>query len=417
MSKLLKLPGHAGIQLRDALNAGVVSLAELEALKVAPEEVWAIKSDTSSMQLKAVTKAAVKTEEARTFRFVYSDERVDRHGDIIMAKGWDVVSFAAASGPILWGHNHSAPPIGLSSKPKNANVDGIKSLVGDVTFAEAEVNPDADLIWRLIDAGFLKTGSVGFRPIEAKFGDEISEKERLKLGLSQYGMLFTLQELLEFSIVSVPANPGARQIERGLKMLLDTGAAKDADIARLIKTYPLTEEQARDRVKDAVRSFTLLSSDIMADLRGLTDKEEAESHEEAGETANGETEPETKTLTEAEANAMVEKARAEWEAENAGEALEAEAPELVTSMAKLTDNLAGLTDSVALVLEAAAESTKANRQLADAVYDLTQRSSVPAGDDGTRGASPAKHSDDEGEPVTEEQVQALLKKLDSIGSK
>ena len=76
--------------------------------------------------------------------------------------GWDYENFKNASGPILWGHNSYAPPIGSAAKLKKTKLDGYKALIGDVTLAEAEVNPDADLIYRLVEAGFIKTGSVGF---------------------------------------------------------------------------------------------------------------------------------------------------------------------------------------------------------------------------------------------------------------
>jgi len=394
MSKTLSLHGFAGIELRDAIIAGMASVHELEALGADPKEVWAAKSEGNAVHYRGGAKASTPTAGTeRTRTYVFSDERVDRHGDIIMAKGWDVDAFAAVSGPILWGHNHSAPPIGKSSKPKLETIEGFRAITGNVTFAEAEVNPDADLIWRLIDAGFLKTGSVGFKPIEAKDGDELDDKMRTKLGLGRYGVLFLACELLEFSIVSVPANPGAREIQRGLKMLTEKGFAKDSDIDRLIKTYPLTVAQARSRVKEQVRSFALLGDDLMANLRAMHDAEEAKAAAEKAEAdalaAAQAAETET-AETEIDQKETDQKERA---ADTTAPLVESLA-QLVNSQAKIADTLAGLMDAVTLNLEAAAETAKANRQLADAVYDLAQRPSDPVGEKGTRGAVSTKTDDE-----------------------
>jgi phage head maturation protease len=53
-----------------------------------------------------------------------------------------------------------------------------------------------------VQAGVIRAGSVGFRVIEI----EIPDKETAKDGTS---LIFRKQELLEFSICNVPANPFA----------------------------------------------------------------------------------------------------------------------------------------------------------------------------------------------------------------
>jgi phage head maturation protease len=61
-----------------------------------------------------------------------------------------------------------------------------------------------------VKAGVIRAGSVGFRPIEI----EIPSKNDSKDGTS---LIFCKQELLEFSICNVPANPYALANERGIE--------------------------------------------------------------------------------------------------------------------------------------------------------------------------------------------------------
>jgi len=52
---------------------------------------------------------AVNTE-TRTVDFVISNEEVDRDGDIVSLKGWDLSHFKK-NPVVLFGHDHNSPPI------------------------------------------------------------------------------------------------------------------------------------------------------------------------------------------------------------------------------------------------------------------------------------------------------------------
>ena len=120
---------------------------------------------------------------------------VDHSGDSIDPKGWDLSIFK--SNPVaLFSHMSWEPPIGRAS---NVAVQGDK-LVGDIEFATADVYDFADTIYRLVDGGFLKAVSVGFKPDDWSFS---SDKDR------PYGIDFKKQTLLEISICPVPCNPNA----------------------------------------------------------------------------------------------------------------------------------------------------------------------------------------------------------------
>jgi len=148
--------------------------------------------------------------EARVLDYVCSDERVDRMGDIIKQKGWDLNNFK--TNPVIMGfHNYSTYPVGNSLKTK---VDEGKLKMA-VLFASAEIDEAADKAFRFAKSGFMKAGSVGFLPIEYHYPDD---KERETLGMNKYGVVFDKSELMEFSVCGVPANPGALQesINKGL---------------------------------------------------------------------------------------------------------------------------------------------------------------------------------------------------------
>lgn len=125
------------------------------------------------------TKAAA---DAGTFEVVITTENLDRYQEVIKLDGWDLEHYRK-NPVVLWGHDHSRL-IGMAT-----SVDVIDGkMIAKGKFAPTEEGQEKR---RLYDLGFLKATSVGF-----------IEKER-------EGNLITKAELLEFSFVSVPANPYA----------------------------------------------------------------------------------------------------------------------------------------------------------------------------------------------------------------
>jgi HK97 family phage prohead protease len=128
-------------------------------------------------------------------QFVLSDGTVDRMGDRIDPGGWILTAYRK-NPVVLWAHDASAPPIG---RMHNIVADGTR-LIGDVEFASAEVYPFAATICRMVKTGYINAGSVGFLPIEYSLADDWDRP---------LGIDFHRQELLEFSIVPLPANKNA----------------------------------------------------------------------------------------------------------------------------------------------------------------------------------------------------------------
>jgi HK97 family phage prohead protease len=150
----------------------------------------------------------VGDESDRTELFVISTGAVDRDGDTINPKGWMLDNFAKG-GSILFGHKQSELPV---ATPVKTFVQGGK-LMGSAKFASAEDgNPFADSVYRMVKAGFLRSASVGFLPHDF----EISERTDMSVGFD-----FLKQELLEWSVVPVPANPEAVRVagQKGMDIL------------------------------------------------------------------------------------------------------------------------------------------------------------------------------------------------------
>lgn len=143
--------------------------------------------------------ASVEPIAERKMAFTISTAAVDRDGDTIDPKGWDLGAYK--SNPVvLWAHDYSRPPLG-----KAVNLEMTKDgLRADVEFLPAGMDPFADMIHDMVKGGFLNATSVGFK------GKDFSRsKDR------EHGYDFKSQELLEFSIVPVPSNPEAL-VQRGL---------------------------------------------------------------------------------------------------------------------------------------------------------------------------------------------------------
>lgn len=199
------------------------------------------------------------SEESRTASFIFSDERIDLQGDIISAPGWDTSDFNERNAPALWAHASWDPPIGRAS---NVVVRNKKQLVGDITFASADVYPFADTIYKLVKGGFLNAVSVGFVPLEWEFSKEKSR---------QGGINFLRQKLIEISVCACPANQNALIEARSVG--IDTGpvmvwAEKLLDgEGRISVPRKLLEDTFRAaKTPKSVRQKYLIPSERSADM-------------------------------------------------------------------------------------------------------------------------------------------------------
>jgi HK97 family phage prohead protease len=139
----------------------------------------------------------------RCLRFTISTGCVDRERDCIAVQGWDLRNYQR-NPVVLWGHDAGRLPIGRSFNLAREG-DALKATVQFIPTDTPEGGAFAESVYRLALGGFIAATSVGFRPLKWAFSED---PER---GADDWfpGIDFEQQELIEFSVVTVPANPEA----------------------------------------------------------------------------------------------------------------------------------------------------------------------------------------------------------------
>ena len=151
-----------------------------------------------------VTKIDGRGERALTANI--STIAVDREGDVLLPSGIDVSEYKA-NPVVLLGHDASALPIGRATSIRKTP----SAVVADMVFAERPAaHPDAaewvpDTVYDLFRQGVLNAFSVGFTIENARAANR-KDIERHGDGVRR---VVTQWKLLEFSVVTIPANQDA----------------------------------------------------------------------------------------------------------------------------------------------------------------------------------------------------------------
>jgi HK97 family phage prohead protease/HK97 family phage major capsid protein len=166
---------------------------------------WQDAQDDRSGGKLLIRKTHASSKDLDGLDFILSDETPDRYGDVLSADGWELTNFK--KNPIaLFGHNSSFP-IGRWKGLKVEN----GALRGHLELAPAGTSDRIDEIRKLVEAGILRAVSVGFLPRESRARSK-----------TEPGELYLKQELIETSLVSIPANPNAIAVAKSLKVSNDT---------------------------------------------------------------------------------------------------------------------------------------------------------------------------------------------------
>jgi hypothetical protein len=170
----------------------------------------------------------ISTQEPRTLLITGSTESIDRDGDILLSSGWKLGNYLK-NPVVLWAHDHSRPPVGTS---KAVYVDPrTKQLCFKVYFPTvAELSTPGqppsehalfvDTLYNMYKSGMLSASSVGFTGTKST-----PRADQGGVPLWQRGQVFTEQELVELSCVSVPANAEALVSARSMKAFDPHGVA------------------------------------------------------------------------------------------------------------------------------------------------------------------------------------------------
>jgi hypothetical protein len=142
------------------------------------------------------------------FDFVITgDAKRDRYNDLVSTGGWTWENyFLGGPGPVLWAHNSWQPPIARCPAPIRRIESAIVARCifprpEEIGYEEGQPHLARTVRLMLLNK-FLKACSVGFMPLEWTWDDE------------EGGYNFLRQELYEWSIVPVPAYPGAYMLDQ-----------------------------------------------------------------------------------------------------------------------------------------------------------------------------------------------------------
>lgn len=145
--------------------------------------------------------------------FVISSEEVDRHGDVVVAQGWQLAAYR--QNPVfLWAHDYTRPVIGRA----RAVWAEAERLLARMEFAPTGFAREVAALYR---SGYQQGVSVGFKPLRY-------EERRQEQTGALLGIRFLEQELLEVSAVPVPAN---RQALRRALFREPAELSRDGDCA------------------------------------------------------------------------------------------------------------------------------------------------------------------------------------------
>lgn len=173
----------------------------------------------------------VETEGARVYTFRASSNAVDRQNEIVDQAGWDLESYRA-NPVVLDSHKYDSIEDIIGRCLRVEVVDN--ALECDVIFADSE---KGELAQELVNTGFLRTVSVGFKSLQRRPGTSPGQP-----------LTHTRAELLEISLVSVPANRDAVRL-RSLAEAVETKAGRVISSANLEKL-----QSAIDAIQNVIDS-------------------------------------------------------------------------------------------------------------------------------------------------------------------
>lgn len=183
------------------------------------------------------TKATSVNDDAKTVRFKISDNSPDRMGEVVDQASWDFKSYLK-NPIILWGHNPDEPENVLGTAASLETASDGSYTEAELRF-DTDINPKAALVYNQIKAGTINTVSVGFIPHTMEFEDDIP--------------VLKDNELLEISVVPIPANP------RAIALALKEGSVSRKDAKWLLESMQnesaaleaeLKSQEANDNKKE-----------------------------------------------------------------------------------------------------------------------------------------------------------------------
>lgn len=203
----------------------------------------------------AVSEKAIDAE-TYSIEFTASTDSVDRHGDRIAVDGWRTEDFL--KNPVLMlNHDYSILPIGrvTSLHFTDGALKARAVLDGD--------DPLARKVFAKIEKGFLNSVSVGLIPRKYEFS---KDKER------EYGIDILESELIEISVVAIPANRDANIDRREFSIDSPTAVIDPPPDSTALSDSPSLIPQSRKRaqalcLRSISRTYGIEPMNIIGNLR------------------------------------------------------------------------------------------------------------------------------------------------------
>jgi len=206
------------------------------------------------------TKAVKEKDEKGDSVFVVSSDVEDREGEVISTEGWKLENYKAYP-VLLWSHNATEPLIGHGTNLRYRTINGKKKLTFTPKFhRKSELSR---LVADLVDEDWIRGVSVGFKPIEKE------------------GNVYTKQELLEISLVNVPANQDALRLAMAKGYKEDTiGKVMDVKKAKAMQEKIDRKEKEVEVTKEILEQKKKEAKKVKEDPEKAIEEEKAENKPE-----------------------------------------------------------------------------------------------------------------------------------------
>ena len=189
----------------------------------------------------------------RRMTFVASDETRDSYGTVLPIDEWNLERYNN-NGVVGYAHNlygsYDADPDYVIGRGR-AYIKGSELLI-DVEFEPEGTNKIADKVWRKLQFGSLNGVSVGFSAQGAHWGEGEEAEDGAKPTLYYTGL-----ELLEVSVVTIPANPNA--VRRSIsEEMTDIRETIDKVVADALQPDAASSETELERMRTETIARTAL---------------------------------------------------------------------------------------------------------------------------------------------------------------
>ena len=247
-------------------------------------------------------------ESARSATLTISTVSKDRHGDYVLPAGCMPYLDSFKRNPVVYlNHRHHDHPIGKASSGVGNLALEVEAdrIVSTCFFHGATL--ESDQVFELMRLDVYRAASIGFRPIRGKRikppePDESAPRDQVDFGSYWYSFEFQLWELLEWSIVGIPANPDAvgLALGKGLcgKPICDTLRRNLEPYAPIRRSWDLgltsNLEGAMTRSWEQIKSLAKASEEEDPEENKEEDEEDTENKEGENEEKEGDEQEEDK---------------------------------------------------------------------------------------------------------------------------